>query len=112
MLVQMTYTATTYTYSLAGHLDPKDWSVSVEDGKLLVQADVSVQLRGGETRVDHFEYSTKLSRQIAPHASFEVQPGEYFPGVEVTAPGVYGKQHAGGTLKIVFPRLPQAAPSA
>ena len=31
-------------------------------------------------------------------------PGDYFPGIEVDAPGVYGKQHAGGTLKIVFPR--------
>ena len=39
----------------------------------------------------------------------QVIPGSYFEGVETTAPGAYGKQHAGGKLTVVFPIKAEAA---
>ncbi len=75
MLVTMTYTDATYTYELNGHLNPKDWNVTVDGGYLLVQADEPIQLRDGSTRYDHFEYKTKLSKQIPQGSEFEVRGG-------------------------------------
>ena len=46
-----------------------------------------------------------VPRLVPVSSCAQLQPGDYFEGVEVTAPGVYGKQHAGGKLRIVFKKL-------
>ena len=74
------------------------------DGKLKVWCDHREKTKSGTDHVTHFEWSTKLSRQIDPSGEFTLEPGEYFPGVETTAPGMEGvKCHAGGKLNIIFP---------
>ena len=109
MLVTMDGDATSFAYHLYAHLNPKEWSVSVVDGKLVCRADEKTKLTNGNTSVQCREYVTKLSPQIDQSAPFEVRPGSYFEGIHSTAPGAYGKQHAGGELTVVFQKKIAAA---
>ena len=101
-----------YVYKFNGHLDPKDWKVEVQDGKLVVSGEESVKLNSGEDEVKKFGWTGKLSRYCAS-PEFEVEAGEYFPGIELKdVPGVYGKQHAGGTFVVKFPYKKVSAATA
>jgi hypothetical protein len=102
VLVNMMVDGDTYVYEFNGHLDPKDWQVEVKDNRLFVIGEEKFMSRGGEEMSNTYKWDAKLSRYCAS-AEFELKPGDYFPGVEVIAPGVYGKQHAGGKLRVVFP---------
>lgn len=101
-LVNMMPEGDKYVYEFNGHLDPKDWNVKVENGRLYVTGVEKKKKNSGEFLETEYKWDTKLSRYCAS-TEFTLEPGSYFPGVEVTAPGVHEKQHAGGKLRIVFP---------
>ena len=91
-----------YVYEYHGHLNPKDWQVEVRDGRLYVWGMEKWTSNNGDEQETKFEWDTKLSRNCAS-TEFTLEPGDYFPGVETTAPGVQGKVHMGGKLRILFP---------
>ena len=95
----------TYVYEFHGHLNPKDWNVEVKDGRLWITGEEEWKTTKGDPSSTKFEWNTKLSRYCAS-TEFTLEPGDYFEGVYTTAPGMQNqKQHAGGKLRIVFPKV-------
>ena len=108
MITYMLYDDTTYWYEINSDLHPSLWDVKVTDGRLIMQGEMKVSStdygttnfganpKDLETTVAStpFAYKTKISKMC----DLACEPTiERFPRIN--------EPHAGGVIKISFPRV-------